>query len=249
MPNLSVTIITLNEAANIRTCLESVKWADEIIIFDSGSKDDTIAICHEYTDRVFIDQDWQGFGVQKNRALEKVTGDWVLSLDADEMVTPELAAEIREAMESEFPVYELPRLSTFCGREIRHSGWWPDYVARLFRNGAARFSNDPVHERLLYDGEAKKLEHPLLHHTAPTLHDVIDKMNRYSSISAEEKHLAGKKAGLWTALSHGFWTFLWSYFGRAGFLDGREGFVLAVSKAENSYYRYLKLMYLNEKDN
>ncbi len=247
MPSLSISIITLNETENIRACLESVRWADEIIVVDSGSDDDTITICREFTDQVFIDKDWQGFGIQKNRALEKATGDWVLSLDADEVVTDDLADEIRKAMTGDQNIYEIPRLSTFCGKEIKHSGWWPDYVARLFRNGHARFSDDPVHERLVFEGDAGKLNHPLKHNTAPDLDQVLEKMNRYTSISAEKKYQSGKSASLLSAIGHGLWTFLWSYLGRAGFLDGREGFILAVNKAESSYYRYLKLMYLNER--
>ena len=247
MPTLSLTIITKNEADNIRQCLESIAWADEIIIVDSGSDDDTVSICKEFTDQVFTDNDWQGFGIQKNRALERATGDWILSLDADEIVTDKLADEIREAITGNQNVYEIPRLSTFCGREIKHSGWWPDHVARLFRNGHARFSDDKVHERLVFEGQSGKLQNSLKHNTAPDLHEVLDKINRYSSISAEKNQSNGKSAGLLTAITHGLWAFLWSYFGRAGFLDGREGFILAVTKAENSYYRYLKLMYLNER--
>lgn len=246
MPTLSVTIITKNEAEDIRQCLESVAWADEIIVMDSGSEDETLTICREFTDQVFVDTDWQGFGIQKNRALDKAICDWVLSLDADEIVSDELADEIKTAMTSEPNIYELPRLSTFCGKEIKHSGWWPDYVARLFPRGKARFSDDKVHERLVFEGEASPLQNPLKHNTAPNLHDVLEKMNRYSSIGAEKKHQDGKSSSLFKAISHGLWAFLWSYFGRAGFLDGREGFILAVTKAENSYYRYLKIMYLNE---
>lgn len=246
MSTISVTIITKNEADNIRQCLESIAWVDEIIVFDSGSEDDTVSICHEFTDQVFIDNDWQGFGIQKNRALEKATSDWVLSLDADEVVSADLANEIRAALKSEHAIYEIPRLSTFCGKEIRHSGWWPDYVARLFPRGHARFSDDKVHERLVFEEEARQLENPLKHNTAPDLHDVLEKMNRYSSIGAEKKYHDGKSTGLFSAIFHGLWAFLWSYIGRSGFLDGREGFILAVTKAENSYYRYLKLMYLNE---
>lgn len=246
MSTLSIIIITKNETENIRKCLRSVAWADEIIVIDSGSEDDTITICHKFTDQIFLDTDWQGFGIQKNRALDKATSDWVLSLDADEVVSDELASEIRAAMTSEPNIYELPRLSTFCDKEIKHSGWWPDYVARLFPNGKARFSDDKVHERLVFEGEASQLENPLQHNTAPNLHDVLEKMNRYSSIGAEKKHLEGKSSSLLKAISHGLWAFFWSYFGRAGILDGREGFILAVTKAENSYYRYLKIMYLNE---
>lgn len=249
MPTLSVTIITKNEAENIRHCLRSVTFADEIIIVDSGSEDGTQAICREFTDHVFTDTDWQGFGIQKNRALEKATGDWVLSLDADEQVPPELADEITAAFLGPDQMLVLPRLSSFCGREIRHSGWQPDYVARCFPRGKARFSDDQVHEKLIYDLPEKKLNTPLKHNTAPDLDDVLGKMNRYTTLSAQQKRDAGKKASLFSAITHGLWAFFWSYFGRAGFLDGREGFILAVTKAENSYYRYLKLMYLNEKNN
>ncbi len=248
-PTLSVTIITKNEAENIRACLESIAWADEIIVMDSGSEDDTVAICREFTDQVFTDSDWQGFGIQKNRALAKATSDWVLSLDADEQVSSELADEIRAIIESDHAdqkIYAVPRLSTFCGREIRHSGWYPDYVARLFPNGQAQFSNDQVHEKLISNLTETTLTEPLKHNTAPDLNDVIEKMNRYTTLSAQQKSARGKQASLFSAVTHGLWAFFWSYIGRAGFLDGREGFILAVTKAENSYYRYLKLLYLNE---
>lgn len=246
MPTISVTIITKNEADNIRQCLESVTWADEIVVLDSGSDDDTVAICREFTDKV-LETDWPGFGVQKNRALDQATGDWVLSLDADEVVSPALATEIQAAVKGAPIVYQMPRLSTFCGRKIRHSGWYPDYVARLFPRGTARFTDDLVHETLSYTGTAKKLKTPLDHNTTPDLHDAIEKMNSYSSLGAEKKHGQGKPSGLLKALVHGFWTFVKTYIIRAGFLDGKEGFILAVANAEGCYYRYLKLMYLNEK--
>jgi glycosyltransferase involved in cell wall biosynthesis len=247
MPTISVTIITRNEAENIRACLESVAFADEIIVIDSGSEDETLTICKEFTEHVFTDTDWQGFGIQKNRALQKASSDWILSLDADEIVPTELAEEIKEFILGKDQMALLPRLSTFCGREIRHSGWYPDYVARLFPRDKARFSDDQVHEKLIHDLPEVRLTTPLKHNTAPDLDDVLKKMNRYTSLSAAQKHANGKSSSLFKAIGHGLWAFLWSYFGRKGFLDGREGFILAVTKAENSYYRYLKLMYLNEK--
>ncbi|MBT7308705.1 MAG: glycosyltransferase family 2 protein, partial [Gammaproteobacteria bacterium] len=132
MPSISVIIITLNESSKIESCLQSVAWASEIIVVDSGSTDNTTEICRKYTNEVY-QTDWPGYGLQKNRALGYATSDWVLSLDADEFVTPELATEIQKVLESgEVDTYKIPRLSSFCGKYLRHGGWWPDYVARLF---------------------------------------------------------------------------------------------------------------------
>ena len=163
--SLSVIVITRNAGATLKRCLESVRWADEIVVLDSGSTDDTVAIAREYTGMVETTADWPGFGVQKNRALERAAGEWVLSLDADEWVSAELRAEIETALArpGDPVAYRMPRLSSFCGRPIRHSGWWPDYVARLFRRGHARFSDDLVHERLLPQGGVASLTNPLMH--------------------------------------------------------------------------------------
>lgn len=246
--SLSVVIITLNEAHAIRACLESVAWADEIIVVDSGSTDGTLTICREFTPHVHV-HDWPGFGPQKNRALNYATGDWVLSLDADERISPELRSELQTALAAPgaHAAFRMPRLSSFCGRYMRHSGWWPDYITRLFRRGAARFSDDLVHERLLVTGATGTLKSPLLHETYRDLEEVLDKVNSYSTAGARMKHQQGKQAGLATAIAHGLWAFVRTYFLRRGFLDGREGFMLAVSNAEATYYRYLKLMLLNRK--
>jgi glycosyltransferase involved in cell wall biosynthesis len=244
---LSVVIITKNEASRLRATLESVRFADEIVVLDSGSEDGTVELAREYTDKVFVDPVWPGFGEQKNRALAHATGDWVLSLDADERVSVELQREIRSAMTGGGQsVYALPRLSSFCGRDIRHSGWWPDYVPRLFKRGAARFSPDLVHERLLFEGAPGKLSNPLRHESFRTLDEVLDKINRYSTAGAEQALAKGKRGGLAKALFRGGWAFIRSYLLRAGFLDGREGLMLAISSAEGVYYRYLKLGYLAE---
>jgi glycosyltransferase involved in cell wall biosynthesis len=243
---LSVIIITKNEAHDIRACLESVAWADEIIVVDSGSTDETLAIAHEYTQQVYTAVDWQGFGVQKNRALSYATGEWVLSLDADERVSAELHAEMVRAIKLDSPlVYSVPRLSSYCGRFIHHSGWWPDRVARLFRRGHAQFSNDLVHERLVYTEATGRLHSPLLHSTYKNLDEVLVKINQYSSLGAQNAYNRGKRGSLSRAIGHGVWAFLRTYFLRAGFLDGPEGLMLAISNAEVTYYRYLKLYYLN----
>ena len=247
MPRLSDILITKNEASRLAATLEAVAFADEIIVLDSGSTDGTLELARKFTDKVQVTADWPGFGPQKNRALDLAGGDWVLSLDADERLTPELAAEIQAVIAApKAEVYELPRSSSFCGRSMNHSGWWPDYVFRLFRRGAARFSDDLVHERLVFEGTAGRLTAPLLHESFRTLDEVLSKINHYSSAGAEQALARGKQGGLGKAVGHGLWAFLRTYFLRAGFLDGREGFLLAVTSAEAVYYRYVKLMYLRE---
>ncbi|MBI5006868.1 MAG: glycosyltransferase family 2 protein [Nitrosomonadales bacterium] len=248
MAELSVILITKNEAANIRACIESVVWADEIIVVDSGSTDGTVAIAREMGAQVHV-HDWPGFGVQKNRALGYATRDWVLSLDADERVTPELRAEIEAVLKAEqlADFYLLPRLSSYCGRFMYHSGWYPDLLPRLFRRGKARFSDDLVHERLITEGSAGKLKGLLLHYAFDGLEEVLHKVNQYSTAGAAMMHRRGRKASLTGAVVRGLWSFFRTYILRGGILDGREGFMLAVSNAEGTYYRYLKLMLLNKK--
>ena len=245
---LSVILITKNEQASIRRCLESVKWADEIIVLDSGSTDGTVGICSEYTAHVH-QTDWPGFGPQKNRALERATGDWVLSLDADEWMTPASRDEIARcvAQPQDFAAFRLPRRSSFCGRFMRHSGWWPDHVVRLFRRGAARFSDNAVHERVIVDGKTGTLQEPLMHETLVDLEELLAKMNNYSTLSAQDMHRGGKRSGLSKAVAKAAWAFVRTYFLRGGFLDGREGFMLAVATAEGTYYRYVKLLLLQKK--
>jgi glycosyltransferase involved in cell wall biosynthesis len=245
--SLSVILITKNEAANIRECLQSVAWADEIIVVDSGSTDNTVEICREFTPHVHV-RDWPGFGIQKNRALDYAGKDWVLSLDADERVTPELRAELEEAMRTgTADGYEIPRLSSFCGRFMRHSGWYPDYVLRLFKRGTARFSDNLVHEKLLTEGKTVKLKSLLLHYAFDNLEVVLRKMDQYSTAGAQMQKQRGRKVTLTGAVLRGMWSFVRSYIIRGGILDGQEGFMLAVSNAEGTYYRYVKLLLLNRK--
>jgi glycosyltransferase involved in cell wall biosynthesis len=247
MKELSVIIITKNEGHNIRACLESVAWADEIIVVDSGSTDDTASICREFTPHVYS-HDWPGFGPQKNRALDYASKDWVLSLDADERIPLELHTEIQSVMrEGIEDAYEIPRLSSFCGRNIHHSGWRPDYVTRLFKRGAGRFSDDLVHERVIVTGSTGKLRQSILHESFRDAEELLDKINRYSTASALMLRKNNRTASLKKAVAHALWAFLRTYILRAGFLDGREGFMLAVSTAEGTYYRYVKLMLMTDK--
>jgi len=244
---LSVIIITKNEASHIGRCLESVLWADEIIVLDSGSQDDTVSICRQYTDKVY-ETDWPGFGVQKQRALDKATGDWVLSIDADEIVTAELRAEIEQALQqNKIHGYEIPRLSSYCGRQMRHGGWWPDYVLRLFRRNAGHFSDAVVHEKIIVEGKVGRLVSPFLHDTAVNLEEILRKMNSYSSLGAQMLYEKGVRASISKAFFKGLWTFIRTYWIKAAFLDGHQGLMLSISNAEGTYYKYLKLMELQNK--
>lgn len=247
MTKISVVMIAKDAGAHLRESLASVAWADEIIVLENNSSDDTVQICRECGVTLQQTTDWPGFGVQKNRALAYANSEWVLSLDADEVVPPELANEIRAVINgAAHAAYEIPRLSNYCGRWMRHSGWWPDPVLRLFRRDAGRFSDDQVHERLVVQGNVSRLQQHLLHYSFDTLEQVLDKINRYSTAGALQRHARGQKGGLGKAVLHGLWTFIKTYFIKCGFLDGREGFMLAVSNAEGAYYRYLKLMVLGE---
>jgi glycosyltransferase involved in cell wall biosynthesis len=247
---LSVIVIAKDEEASIARTLESVAFADEVVVVDSGSTDRTVAIARELGAKVTMTADWPGFGPQKNRALDLATGDWVLSLDADEWLTAESAEEIRRvvsANDAEVVAYRMPRRSSFCGRFLRHSGWWPDYVLRLFRRGRARFSDDVVHERVIADGKIETLSLPIMHETFVDLEDLVDKMNRYSTHGARQLQREGKSSSLVEAIARALWAFFRTYVLRAGFLDGREGFMLAWATAEGTYYRYAKLMRLQRK--
>jgi glycosyltransferase involved in cell wall biosynthesis len=246
--SLSVIIIARDAEATLRRCLESVAWADEIVVVENGSADRTADIARELGAKVHRTTDWPGFGPQKNRALERANGEWVLSLDADEWVTPGLRDEIRSAIagRGDTVAFRIPRRSSFCGRFMRHSGWWPDYVVRVFKRGAARFSADAVHERVIVEGRIGSLRECLMHEAITDLEQMLGKMNRYSSVRAAEFHKQGRRGSLMSAILHGGWAFVRTYFLQLGFLDGREGFVLAVANAEGAYYRYLKLALLNK---
>jgi glycosyltransferase involved in cell wall biosynthesis len=246
MTTISAVIITKNEEANIRECLESVRWVDEIIVVDSGSTDETVAICREFTGHVHV-YPWLGFGPQKNLALGHATKDWVLSIDADERVSDllrdEIVAVIRETGNAGFAI---PRLSSYCGKVMNHSGWRPDYVVRLFRREKGRFSDDIVHEKVLVDGKVGRLTADLIHYSFRSVEQVLDVVNHYSTLGAAKKYREGKRACLATAILHGLSAFVSAYLLKAGFLDGERGLMLAISNAEGAYYKYVKLMLLYE---
>ena len=247
MPTLSVILITRNEEANLADCLASLEGiAQQIVVVDTNSSDRTLDIAKSYGAAIAQPPDWPGFGPQKNRALDLATGEWVLSLDADERLTPALKSEIVTAIHHSAHVdcFAIPRLSWYCGRFIRHSGWNPDYVDRLFKRGSARFSDDLVHERLITSGQVAKLENPMLHYSFMNYSQVLQKIDRYSTASAEQAFAKGKTSTPLKAVLHGAWSFFRTYFLQAGFLDGPQGFTLAMSNAQGTYYRYVKLWHL-----
>jgi glycosyltransferase involved in cell wall biosynthesis len=241
---LSIIIVTKDEANNIVDCLESVAWANEIIVLDSGSSDDTVSLAIAAGARV-IETDWPGYGPQQNRGIDAATCEWIYSLDADERITPELAAEIREAIrDNKFNVFDVPRHSLFVTRFMRHSGWWPDRTRRLFKKGSARFTSHEIHANLATEEKIGHLTEGMIHYSYHNYHSVLEKMNRYSSGSARDLYARGKRATLASAIGHGLWAFIRTYFVKAGFLDGQLGLILAISNAEGTYYKYLKLMEL-----
>ena len=251
-PTLSAIVITRNEAHNLNDCLQSMHGlVDEIIVVDSQSTDATVAIAQHHGAKVAQPADWPGFGPQKNRALDLATCDWVFSIDADERVTPELAAEIEGVLSTnpDRVAYQVPRLSWYCGRFMKHSGWQPDFVLRLFKRGAAKFTNDLVHERLVVDVPVQKLSGILLHYSFMNFSQVLLKINAYSEASAKQAYAKGKRATVFTAVGHGLWAFFKTYFLKAGFLDGQHGLALAISNGEGTYYRYMKLWLLTKDSN
>jgi glycosyltransferase involved in cell wall biosynthesis len=240
LPRLSAIIITKNEASNIAACLASVAFCDERIVVDSGSSDDTVAIAKGCGAQVTT-REWAGFGAQKNAALSLAQSDWVFSIDADERVSPALADEIRAAVAAAAADgYEMPRLSTFLGRPMRHSGWYPDYVLRLFRRDRARFTDDLVHERVVCQGRTARLVTPLDHHPVRRLEDAVARADSYSTAGAKMLAASNRRVTFMSGITHGAWSFLRAYVLRRGFLDGAEGFLLAVANAEGTYYRYMK---------
>jgi glycosyltransferase involved in cell wall biosynthesis len=247
MPNtLSVVLITLNEAANLPRTLASVKGLGEIVVLDSGSTDSTLDIARSFGANVFTEP-WSGFGAQKNSAIARAAGEWVLSLDADEEVSPALASEIRTLLEGQpvFSAYSIPRLNHFLGRPLRHGGYWPDPKLRLFRSGAARFAEQPVHETMEANGPVGKLKGHLIHHCYPTLDDYIEHMNRYSTLGAEMLVSSGRAGQSWPWLA---WnaalnpaaTFLYNYVFRLGFLDGREGLLQHLNHSVYIHWKFAK---------
>jgi len=247
--SLSVVIITLNEEANLARTLASVAWADEIVVLDSCSTDHTREVAESFHAKFYVEP-WKGFAAQKNSALNKATGDWVLSLDADEEVEPALAEEIRQVLAENPSVagFLVPRKNFFLGRWIRHGGYYPDPKLRLFRRGSGAFEDRLVHEDLKLDGATASLKNNLLHHAYPTLDSYIEHMNRYSSLGAEMA--AAKQSRSFSLIDivvRPKLTFLYNYIVRLGFFDGREGWLLHTYHATYVSWKYAKAWEVSRK--
>lgn len=242
---ISVAIITRNEEANIRACLEGVRWADEIVVVDNYSSDQTASLCRAFSARVF-QEEWKGFAGQKNSAIAKARHDWVLSVDADERVTPALREEIGRTLERPaHDGYYISRKNFFCGRWIRRCGWFPDYNLRLFRKDRGEFRERAVHEKVELRGRAGYLQEPLEHWTYRSLGDFLRRMDRYSTLAAEEMDREGRRFRLLDLLRPSF-TFLQMYLLRAGFLEGYAGFQLSLLYSFYTFAKYSKLRELQE---
>jgi glycosyltransferase involved in cell wall biosynthesis len=251
MPLLSVAIITCNEERNLARTLASVAFADEIVVVDSGSIDRTVAIAEAANAKVIV-RDWPGFAAQKNFAIQQCSGDWILSLDADEELSPQLGEQIRLLLPSNPPAdaYFLKRRNLFLNRWIRFGGYYPDPKLRLFRRAAAnyttpRFVDRPVHETMAFDGESASLDFDLIHHAYPTLEDYLEHMDRYSTLGAQLLVQQRRTSASWLAF---YWnialvpllTFFWNYLFRLGFLDGREGLLLHLYHSSYVSWKYAK---------
>lgn len=248
MSSISAIIITKNEELNIWECLNSLKWVDEIVVVDAGSTDKTIDIAKEFTKKIFIRQ-WDGYGAAKNFALEKCTSDWIFWIDADERATPELQNEIQIFINSnnqDYCALSMPRRANFLGKWINHCGWYPGRIIRIFRRSKGYFTDNKVHERLEVKGKIFRLKSDLLHYTDPTLEHYLNKLNKYTSLAAEDLVESKKKFSIIKMLVNPVWTFIRMYFIKLGFLDGVPGLILSF---QSSYYVFTKYAKMWEQTN
>jgi glycosyltransferase involved in cell wall biosynthesis len=245
---LSVAIITKNEEENIRSCLQSISFADQIVLVDSGSTDATLAIAAEFGCEIYSEE-WCGFGPQKQLAIEKCRLPWILVLDADERIPPATAQIIKKIVTDDNVKeagFSFPRKNYFQGRWIKHAGWWPDRIIRLFRKDSGRMTEAIVHESVEVQGMIGELDVPIEHFTESSLGKIIQKIDKYSTLGAEEAFNAGKTSSPFSAFMRAFFTFNQDYFLRLGILDGRQGLTLAVTDAVNKFFKYAKLAELGK---
>jgi glycosyltransferase involved in cell wall biosynthesis len=248
MPKCSVTIITLNEAEHIGAAIDSVTWADEVVVVDCGSADATTEIARAKGATV-VHRDWSGWIDQKNFAAERAANDWIFSLDADERVPPPLAGEIRELLSGEPPMrgYRVPRVTFHLGRWIRTTDFYPDYQTRLYDRRAARWRGKYVHESVAVDGPVGRFRHDLEHYSFRDLRDHLDRVNRYTTLAARQMHESGRSAGLFDLIIHPPAAFLRNYLLRLGLLDGTPGLIISVINSYSVFLKFAKLWELQKK--
>ncbi len=239
-------MIVKDEEDNIERCLQSLSWADEIVVVDSGSVDATVEICERYGCRI-IRTEWLGFGRTKRFAVESALNDWVLSIDADEVVTEGLMERITASVESgRFHAYRIKRNSFYLGRMIRYCGWRKDYPVRLFDRRYGNFNESEVHEKVVIDGEKGRIDDPLLHYTYPDIASHIDRINRYSTLGAQAAFRKGKRSSLTGSIVRGFLKFIKMYFTQLGILDGLSGLILSLNSGYGVFLKYFKLRELDK---
>lgn len=245
---LSVVMIAKNAADLLPDCLASVDFADEIVLLDSGSSDDTVELARSLGAKVFIDTDWQGFGIQRQRAQSFATGDWILMIDTDERVTPALKQALLSVLEAPVSgtVYSIARRNYFLGRFMRHSGWYPDRVKRLYTRNEYRYNTSRVHESLNSEGaQIIALQGDLLHLTCRDFASFQRKQLAYATAWAQERHQLGKQTSLAGIFSHTLGALLKTLLLRGGVLDGKQGWLLAVVNAQYTFNKYTELWALN----
>lgn len=238
---LTVIIAAKNEGRQVKACVNSVTFADEILVLDSGSTDNTAEQARSAGAIVHI-TDWPGYGPQQQRGIDLANSDWVLSLDADERVSSALQQEIRTALlNGNLDGYRIPRHSSFCNTFIEHSGWRPDYTLRLVRRQCAGFTDHFLHAHMTVNGTVGHLKNPIIHYSYTDIDDVLEKLTRYSRGAALDLQVRGGSSSLTKAVMKGIWSFIRTYFIKQGFRDGRMGLVLAIYNSQTTYYKYLRL--------
>ncbi len=250
--NISVCIIAGNEEKNIRRCIESATWANEIIVVDSFSTDRTVEICREYTDRVY-QHEWLGYIGQKNLIKDMAKNPWILFLDADEEISPalrdEIQAEFNSGRNTEINGYEFPRMVRFLGRWITHGDWYPDIKLRLFRKEKGTCGGKEPHDRTTVKGKVKRLKAPIFHYTYNNIAEQLTSLNKFTSISAKGKYCEGRYFGLPDVLFRPTLRFLRCYFLRKGFMDGLPGLIIATTVAFGVFIKYAKLWEIQHEEN
>ncbi|MBN1474647.1 MAG: glycosyltransferase family 2 protein [Syntrophaceae bacterium] len=245
---LSIALITKNEEQNIKDCLKSVSFAKQIVVIDSGSTDKTLEIANEFGCDIYR-EGWHGFGTQKQLAIDRCAQPWILVLDADERIPPETATVIKNIVTSpdaDAAGFTFPRKNYFQGRWIKHAGWWPDRILRLFKKGAGQMTKTAVHEAVEVSGKVESLDVPVEHFTESDLSKILQKIDKYSTLGAHEAFKAGKSSSPQEAFFRALFTFVQDYFLRGGILDGKQGLTLAVTDSVNKYFKYAKLSELGK---
>ena len=245
MSKLSAVIIARDAADRLPSCLAALGFADEILVYDGGSSDATATVARDHGARVVAAPAWAGYGIERQRAQDEAAGEWILMVDADEVVTPALAKEIRAALDADDPAtaYAIPRRTWAFGRYLAHGGWWPDYVIRLYHRDHGRYNDALVHERVLLGPGTRcaRFASPLLHHTYRNLHEYLVKSAGYAAAWADARQHAGRSTSLAAGLFHAAGCFVRMYLLRVGFLDGRAGFLLALLSAHSTFVKYADL--------